>query len=69
MKSLNRDLAIDAALHALFRLRIPTICNADIQKRGSVEIGTGYYVAFLDGEPVATVTLHTDERFSISVSA
>jgi hypothetical protein len=66
---LHRDLAIDAALHALIRLRAPTISNADILKRCRMEIGTGYYVAFLDGDPVATVTLHTDERFSISVSA
>ena len=65
---LHRDLAIDAALHALIRLRVPTISSAEIQRRSRMEMGTGYYVAFLDGKPVATVTLHTDERFSISLA-
>ena len=63
----HRDLAIDAAIHALMRLRAPAISNAEIQKRGRTESGTGYYTALLDDIPIVTVTLHTDERVTLTL--
>ena len=62
-----RDLAIDAALCAIFRLIEPSISNAEIQRRGGMQIyGWGYTVG-LDGNVVAAVELDGSRRFSITI--
>ena len=63
----HRDLAIEAAIHALIKLRAPSISSCDIQKRGRIEIGTGYYTALLDDVPIVTVTLHSEERVTLTL--
>ena len=62
-----RDLAIDAAIHAIIRLVEPTISNADIQRWAETQVYRSGYLAKLDGEPICAVELDGSRRFTISI--
>jgi len=66
---ISRDLAIDAAIHALMRIKCPTISNAQIQRRGEMNIYSGGYIVKLDGEPICAVELDGTRRFVVNILA
>lgn len=60
-----RDLSIDAAIHAILRLKEPTISNADIQRRACTEVFNDGYIVHLDDAPVVIVELTGDASFKM----
>ena len=63
--SVLRDLAIDAALHVLIRLKDPYVSNADIQKRSRMDISEDGYAVYFDDSAIAIVHLLGETSFSL----
>ena len=68
-KAKNRELslAIDAAIMRLALLRDPSASSAEIQRRGSMNVWSGGYMAMLDDKPLLVVTLHSATRATIEI--
>ena len=65
--TVHRDLAIDAAIHALIRLRHPELSNACIQRRGRMDVYANGYTMKIDERPVAAIELDGSKRFTITL--
>lgn len=64
---IKRTLAIEAAVHRLIMLKHPDVSACDIQKRGSIDVGSGYMVLNFDGNPVAMIDLVSDTQFKLTI--
>ena len=68
-KAKDRDLAIDAALFALLRLRNPLATTSNLLLRSSWKAvrGSGSYTCLIDGEPFARIDLDGKKRFTCTL--
>ena len=64
---IKRTLAIEAAVHRLIMLKHPDVSASDIQKRGSIDVGSGYMVLNFDGNPVAMIDLVSETQFKLTI--
>lgn len=63
----RRDVAIDAALRRVLLCTHPDLTEAQIQERGSIEVGSGFYTVQFDGKPFALVELEEDHAFRFTL--
>lgn len=63
----KRTLAIEAAVHRLIMAKHPDVSSYDIQKRGSIDAGSGYMIVNFDDKPVAMIDLESETQFKFTI--
>jgi len=67
LKSVERDLAIDAALRRLILCHFPDLSENEIQTRADTVVESGGYTVSLDGIPLASFEIESPGVFRMMI--